>query len=136
MKVNSCHPSWKIWMNTTAVLMSSLIRIIFTNSSQRGITPNSFIQSIHLLMVVVLMMVIADRKVSLKKALMKTRIKINLNNHQMLYPKPMLSLQVQSHLHQIDSNTTRTSSLPLPLNWKCKACLYSKRKKTNQKKNS
>ena len=120
MKVNSCHPSWKIWMNTTAVLMSSLIRIIFTNSSQRWITPNS----------------LPDRKVSLKKALMKTRIKINLNNHQMLCPKPMLSLQVQSHLHQIDYNNTRTSSLPLPLNWKCKACRHLKIKKTNQKKNS
>lgn len=107
-------------MNTTDVLMSSLIRIIFTNSSQREITPNS----------------LPDRKVSLKKALMKTRIKINLNNHHMLYPKPMLSLQVQSLLLQIDCSNTRTSSLPLPLNWKCKVCLYLKIKTTNQKKNS
>lgn len=119
MKVNSCHPSWKIWMNTTAVLMSSLIRIIFTNSSQRERPPPS-LPSLILKLIV-----------SLKKALTKTRIKINLNKHQMLYSKPMLNLQVQSHLHQIDSNTTRTSSLPLPLNWKCKACLHLKIKKTN-----
>lgn len=119
MKVNSCHPSWKIWMNTTAVLMSSLIRIIFTNSSQRERPPTS-LPSLILKLIV-----------SLKKALTKTRIKINLNKHQMLYSKPMLNLQVQSHLHQIDCNTTRTSSLPLPLNWKCKACLHLKIKKTN-----
>ena len=118
MKVNSCHPSWKIWMNTTAVLMSSLIRIIFTNSSQRERPPTS-LPSLILKLIV-----------SLKKALTKTRIKINLNKHQMLYSKPMLNLQVQSHLHQIDYNTTRTSSLPLPLNWKCKACLHLKIKKT------
>ena len=118
MKVNSCHPSWKIWMNTTAVLMSSLIRIIFTNSSQRERPPTS-LPSLILKLIV-----------SLKKALTKTRIKINLNKHQMLYSKPMLNHQVQSHLHQIDYNTTRTSSLPLPLNWKCKACLHWKIKKT------
>jgi hypothetical protein len=126
MKVNSCHPSWKIWMNTTDVLMSSLIRIIFTNLSQREITPNLTIHNTTSL---------PDRKASLKKALMKTRIKINLNNRQILYPKPMLSLQVQSHLRQIDSNNTKTSSLPLLSNWKCKAYLYLKIKKINQRKN-
>jgi len=129
MKVNSCHPSWKIWMNTTAVLMSSLIRIIFTNSSQRERPPTSLPSLICSSMILKLI-------VSLKKALTKTRIKINLNKHQMLYSKPMLNLQVQSHLHQIDYNTTRTSSLPLPSNWKCKACLHLKIKKwTNLKKN-
>lgn len=135
MKVNSCHPSWKIWMNTTDVLMSSLIRIIFTNSSQRRIMRSLTIRY-SIIKTYQKTNSLPDRKASLKKALMKTRIKINLNNHQMLYPKPMLSLQVQSLLHQIDYNNTRTSHLPLPLNWKCKACLYLKIKKINQKKNS
>ena len=110
-------------MNTTDVLMSSLIRIIFTNSSQRERPPTS-LPSLILKLIV-----------SLKKALTKTRIKINLNKHQMLYSKPMLNLQVQSHLRQIDSNNTKTSSLPLLSNWKCKAYLYLKIKKINQRKN-
>ena len=133
MKVNSCHPSWKIWMNTTAVLMSSLIRIIFTNSSQRERPPTSLPSFYE---IVIKKYLILKLIVSLKKALTKTRIKINLNKHQMLYSKPMLNLQVQSHLHQIDYNTTRTTSLPLPLNWKCKACLHLKIKTRNLKKNS
>ena len=133
MKANSCHPSWKIWMNTTAVLMSSLIRIIFTNSSQRERPPTSLPSFYE---IVIKKYLILKLIVSLKKALTKTRIKINLNKHQMLYSKPMLNLQAQSHPHQIDSNTTRTSSLPLPLNWKCKACLHLKIKTTSLKKNS